>query len=176
MTESLNIHPPLIRLVVAVAQNGVIGRDNGLIWHLPADLKFFKEATTGFPIIMGRKTFESIGRPLPNRRNIVITRDASYAKEGIETVHSPEEALAACKDEKRVSVIGGGEIYRMFMGRAHELYYTKVLADFEGDTHFPEVGPEWELQSREDHAADEKNQFPFSFMIFRKKGIESISD
>lgn len=172
MTETLNRKTgPIIRLVVAVAENGVIGKDNTLIWHLPADLKRFKEVTLGFPIVMGRKTFESIGRPLPGRRNIVITRDASYTREGIETVPSPEAALATCAQEERVSVIGGGEIYRMFMPLAHELYITRVHAPFEGDTYFPEIGPEWEKISDEFYAADEKNKYPFSFEIFRKKGM-----
>lgn len=169
--ESINQRKPLVRLVVAVAENGVIGKDNTLIWHLPADLKWFKEATVDHPIVMGRKTFDSIGRPLPKRRNVVITRDASFAREGVETASSPEAALALCANEERISVVGGGEIYRMFMNVATELYYTQVHAAFEGDTHFPEIGPEWEKEFEEYHGTDEKHKFPFSFMIFRKKGI-----
>lgn len=171
MTESIDQPKPVVRLVVAVAENGVIGKDNTLIWHLPADLKWFKEATVGHPIIMGRKTFESIGRPLPKRRNIVITRDAAYAPEGIERADSPEAAMALCAQEERVSVVGGGEIYRLFMPLATELYYTQVHATFEGDTHFPEIGPEWEKEFEQYHGTDEKHKFPFSFLIFRKKGI-----
>jgi dihydrofolate reductase len=171
MPESKEHRKPIIRLVVAVAENGVIGKDNTLIWHLPADLKWFKESTTGFPIIMGRKTFESVGRPLPNRRNIVITRDASYAREGIEVVNSTAEALAICTQEERVSVIGGGEIYRMFMDVADELYLTRVHHSFEGDTYFPGPGGEWKLVSEVKNEPDEKNKFPFSFMVYRKKGI-----
>lgn len=171
MTESINRHKPLVRLVVAVSENGVIGKDNTLIWHLPADLKWFKEATVGHPVLMGRKTFESIGRPLPNRRNIVITRDASYTREGIETAATPEEALALCAGETRISVVGGGEIYRLFMPLADELYYTLVHTTVEGDTHFPPVGPEWEKEFEQYHGTDEKHKFPFSFLIFRKKGI-----
>lgn len=171
MTEPIKQRKPVVRLVVAVAQNGVIGKDNTLIWHLPADLKWFKQATVGHPIIMGRKTFESIGRPLPNRRNIVVTRDASYTREGIETAGSPQAALALCTGEERVAVVGGGEIYRMFMDVADELYYTQVHATFEGDTHFPAIGPEWENVFEEYHGTDEKHKFPFSFFIFRKKGI-----
>ena len=165
MSESVNeTKKPVIRIVVAVAENGVIGHENGLVWRLPADLKWFKEATVGFPVIMGRKTFESIGRPLPGRRNIVITRDTAYAREGVEVVHSPGEAVSACHGEERVSVIGGGEIYRRFMDSAAELYFTRVHAVFDGDTHFPDPGEEF-------HAPDEKNKYPFSFMIFRKKGM-----
>ena len=171
MPESREHKKTIIRLVVAAAENGVIGKDNTLIWHLPAALKWFKESTTGFPIIMGRKTFESVGRPLPNRRNIVITRDASYAREGIEVVNSTSGALALCTQEERVSVIGGGEIYHMFMDVADELYLTRVHHDFEGDTYFPNPGAEWELVSEIKNAPDEKNKFPFSFMVYRKKGI-----
>lgn len=163
---------PLVRLVVAVAENGIIGKDNSLIWHLPADLKWFKEATVGHPILMGRKTFESIGKPLPGRRNIVITRDASFTPPGTETAASPEAALALCTGEERVSVVGGGEIYRRFMEVASELYLTRVHASFEGDTYFPDPGPEWEQVSEEYRTPDEKNKYPFSFMIFRKKGME----
>lgn len=167
----INKQKPLIRLVVAASENNVIGKDNTLIWHLPADLKRFKEVTVGFPIIMGRKTFESIGRPLPGRRNIIITRDASYSHEGIEVVSSPKEAMAVCANEERVSVIGGGEIYRMFMDLASEIYITRVHANFEGDTYFPAIGNEWEKISEEYFGTDEKNKFPFSFMLFRKKGM-----
>jgi len=171
MPESKEHKKPVIRLVVAASENGVIGKDNTLIWRLPADLKWFKESTTGFPIIMGRKTFESVGRPLPNRRNIVITRDTSYSREGIEVVNSTDEALAICAQEERVSVIGGGEIYRVFMNMADELYLTRVHQDFEGDTYFPDPGAEWELVSEVKNDPDEKNKFPFSFMVYRKKGI-----
>lgn len=162
---------PLIRLVVAASENNVIGKDNTLIWHLPADLKRFKEVTLGAPIIMGRKTFESIGRPLPGRRNIVITRDASYYKDGIETVASPDEAIQVCAQEERVSIIGGGEIYKMFLDMANEVYLTRVHTHFEGDTYFPQLGSEWEKVSQEDYTPDEKNKFPFSFILYRKKGI-----
>lgn len=161
---------PLIRIVVAAAENGVIGKDNELIWHLPADLKWFKEKTTGFPIIMGRKTFDSVGRPLPNRRNIVITRDAHFQKDGVEVVHSKEEALALCAQEERISVIGGGEIYKLFLAVADEIYLTRVHQEVDGDTFFPSPDSSWEQVFEEYHVPDEKNKIPFSFLIFRKKG------
>lgn len=160
---------PLIRIVVAAAENGVIGSDNRLIWHLPADLKRFKEVTVGFPVIMGRKTFESIGRVLPNRRNIIITRQPGFSVPGAETAASPEEALDLCRKEDRVSVIGGGEIYRYFMPLAHELYFTRVHHSFEGDTYFPDPGPEWELKQKEFFPADGKNPYSFSFQVFERR-------
>lgn len=159
---------PLIRIVVAVSENGVIGKDNTLIWWLPADLQWFKKNTIGFPVIMGRKTFESIGRPLPNRKNIILTRDISYTQEGIEVVRSVEEALSICSGEERVSVIGGGEIYRMFLPTADELYLTKVHASFDGDTFFPLPGNEWRLILEERHDSDEKNNVPYSFMVYKR--------
>lgn len=162
---------PIIRVVVAAAENGVIGNDNKLIWHLPADLKRFKELTLGFPIIMGRKTFESIGRALPGRRNIVITRDKNFTVEGVERVHSPEMALTVCGDEERVSIIGGGEIYRHFMPLAHELFITRVHENFEGDTYFPEPGEDWELFGSEAFEPDEKNKHAFTLLSYRRKRV-----
>ncbi len=160
---------PLICIVVAVAENGVIGSENRLIWHLPADLKRFKEVTTGFPVIMGRKTFESIGRVLPNRRNIIITRRPGFEVPGAEVAASPEEALNICRNEEKVSIIGGGEIYRYFMPLAHQLYFTRVHHSFEGDTHFPDPGPEWVLKQKEFFPADEKNSYAFTFQKFERK-------
>lgn len=159
----------LIRIVVAVSENGVIGSDNRLIWHLPADLKRFKEATTGFPVIMGRKTFESIGRVLPNRRNIVISRSQGLTIPGAELVQSPEDALALCLGEDRVSVIGGGEIYRYFMPFADELFFTRVHHVFEGDTYFPDPGSEWECVENIFCAPDEKNAYAFTFQRWTRK-------
>lgn len=161
----------LIRIVVAVSENGVIGSDNRLIWHLPADLKRFKEATTGFPVIMGRKTFESIGRVLPNRRNIVISRKFGLSIPGAEVVQSPEEALILCGSEERVSIIGGGEIYRYFMPIADELYFTRVHHVFDGDTYFPDPGREWECVESTFCASDEKNAHAFTFQRWTRKKL-----
>ena len=174
----------MISITVAVARNNVIGGQNNLLWHLPADLKRFKELTSGHAVIMGRKTFESIGHPLPNRRNIVVTRDAAYAKEGIETVHSLEAALdmvigpasasaTAGEGRQEVFVIGGGEIFRQALPLAGRIYLTKVDADFEGDVFFPVCqladGPEWREVFREEGTTDEKNVYPHVFLTLERK-------
>ncbi|MCA0231789.1 MAG: dihydrofolate reductase [Bacteroidetes bacterium] len=154
-------------MIVAVAQNGVIGRDNQLIWHLPNDLKQFKRLTTGHPIIMGRKTFESIGKPLPNRTSIVITRSKEWAYEGVIVVHSMEEAIAAAQatQTEEAFVIGGAEIYRVAFPLADKLYLTEVKADFEGDAYFEPINPnEWKEISRVSHSVDEKHSVPFDFV------------
>ena len=127
----------MIKIIVATSKNRVIGDSNSLIWHLPADLKRFKEITTGNTIVMGRKTFESIGRPLPNRRNIIITRDITYDVEGCEVVNSLEEALMICNNN--CFIIGGGEIYSQTISIADQIYLTQVHEDFDGDTTFPEI-------------------------------------
>ncbi len=157
-----------LSLIAAVARNGAIGKDNALLWRLPEDLKFFKCTTMGCPVIMGRKTFESIGRPLPGRRNIVVTRNASWLHEGVEVVHALDEALAALASEARVFVIGGGELYTQALPRADELILTEVDADFEGDTFFPP----WDRsafveQSRETHQAEAG--WPYHFVVYQRK-------
>jgi dihydrofolate reductase len=152
-----------ISLVVAASQNGVIGRQGDLPWRLPADLARFKSLTMGHPIIMGRKTYESIGRPLPGRRNIVISRDKNYKKEGIETAGSLEAALVAAGDSAEVSVIGGESIFADALKIADQVYLTRVEAKVEGDKYFHFSGQGWRLVSSEEHAADKENQFPFKF-------------
>jgi len=159
-------------MIVAVAQNGVIGLDNQLIWHLPNDLKQFKRLTTGHPIIMGRKTFESIGKPLPNRTSIVITRSKEWAYEGVIVVHSMEEAIAAAQatQTEEAFVIGGAEIYRVAFPLANKLYLTEVKADFEGDAYFEPINPnEWKEISRQSHSEDEKHSVPFDFVELVRK-------
>lgn len=156
----------MITIIVATSKNKVIGDSNSLIWHLPADLKRFKELTTGNPIVMGRKTYESIGRPLPNRRNIIITRDVKYDVEGCEVVNSLEEALMICNND--CFIIGGGEIYRQSMSIADKIYLTLVHEDFEGDTEFPEIGPEWKMVESQDFEPDEKNKHKYSFIEYIK--------
>jgi len=155
-----------ISLVVAMAANRVIGRDNGLPWHLPADLQHFKRITMGKPILMGRRTWESIGRPLPGRTSIVITRDAGYAAPGCIVVHSVEAALQAaaeCGDE--AMVIGGAEFYAQVLPRADTLYLTRIHADFDGDTVFPELDEsEWREVERSDCEPDAKNPYRYSFI------------
>lgn len=135
-----------VSIIVAIAENGVIGGGNKLLWHIPDDLRHFKRVTSGHSVIMGRKTFESIGKPLPNRRNIVISRNPNYNSVGIEVARSLEEALAMTKDEPEVFIIGGGEIYRQTLPMASKLYITRVHEKYEGDTYFPEPDPsEWLL-------------------------------
>ena len=158
-----------LSIIVAVSENHVIGRDNALIWHLPADLKHFKALTMGHAVVMGRKTFESIGRALPHRRNIVISRNPSL-KEGCEVVASVEAALALVDGEEEVFIIGGGKIYHELWNCADNLYLTLVHAEVEGDTFIPEVNErEWELVSKEDFRADEKNEVDYSFLKFCRK-------
>lgn len=159
-----------VSLVVAAAKNNVIGRGGELPWHLPDDLRHFKRLTTGKPIIMGRRTFESIGRPLPDRRNIIMTRDPDYAAAGCDVVSSVNDALDLAGDGTEVMVIGGGLVYRDFLPRADRIYLTRVQAEIEGDTHFPEIdASEWQLVSSEHHAADEKHAYAFEMMVFERR-------
>ena len=159
----------MVKIIVATSKNKVIGDSNSLIWHLPADLKRFKELTTGNSIVMGRKTYESIGRPLPNRRNIIITRDVKYDVEGCEVVNSLEEALMICNNN--CFIIGGGEIYKQSMSIADQIYLTLVHEDFEGDTEFPEIGSEWKMVTSQDFEPDEKNKHKYSFIEYMKFGF-----
>ncbi|MFC7687183.1 dihydrofolate reductase [Ureibacillus sp. GCM10028918] len=138
----------MISLIVAHDKNRVIGHENKMPWHLPGELQYFKEQTMGKPMIMGRKTFDSIGRPLPGRRNIVITRNESYRVEGIEVAASLEEALKLAGNEEEVMIIGGEQIFKMSMPIADRLYITHIEHDFEGDTYFPTYGTEWTLVSK----------------------------
>jgi len=154
-----------ISIVVAMDANGVIGRDNELPWHLPADLQHFKKTTMGKPILMGRKTWESIGRPLPGRTNIVITRDSDYQADGCVVVNSIDAAMAAAGEQDEVMVIGGAEFYRQVLPRADTLYLTRIHASFDGDTVFPELNAaDWREVERSDQSADEKNPHDYSFI------------
>ena len=159
-----------ISLVVAASINNVIGTGGGLPWHLPDDLRHFKQLTTGKPVVMGRKTFESIGRPLPDRRNIVMTRDPDYAAGGCDVVASVSEALDLVGDADEVMIIGGGQVYRDFLAHADRIYLTRVQADLVGDTFFPEIDEAaWQLVSSEHHAADEKHGYAFDVMVFERR-------
>ena len=159
-----------ISLVVAASKNNVIGRDGGLPWHLPDDLRHFKQLTTGKPVIMGRKTFESIGRPLPDRRNIVMTRDENYAAEGCDVVTSVDEALDLVADADEMMVIGGGQVYREFLPRADRIFLTRVQADVDGDVRFPELDETaWRLGSSENHDADDKHAYAFELLVFERR-------
>lgn len=157
-------------IVVAVAANMAIGRDNQLLWHISEDLKMFKRLTMGCPVIMGRKTFLSIGRPLPGRTNIVLSRSFKDAPEGIVVVNSLEEAYAACGDAPKCFVMGGGQIYREAMADADVLYVTEVHAAFEADTFFPEIDPQvWEACERSGAVTDEKSGYEYEFVTYRRK-------
>jgi len=156
----------MINLIVATSKNGVIGNDNSLIWHLPADLKHFKNLTTGKTIVMGRKTYESIGRALPNRRNIVITRQDDYDPDGCEVVSSLEEALLLCGEN--CFIIGGGEIYKQSIDIADKIYLTLIDEDFEGDTYFPKITSEWHVVSRVDKKSDDENKYNYSFIEYER--------
>ncbi|CAM2193884.1 Dihydrofolate reductase type 3 [Paraburkholderia kururiensis] len=161
-----------LTLIVARARNGVIGRDNQLPWRLPEDLAFFKRTTMGAPIIMGRKTHESIGRPLPGRRNIVVTRDPARRFEGCDTVTGLDDALAlAARDgAAEAFLIGGAELYREGFERAQKLIVTEIAADFAGDTTFPAPNPlTWDEVSREAHRAAAPNDFEFAFVVYARK-------
>ncbi|HXC07134.1 MAG TPA: dihydrofolate reductase [Bacteroidia bacterium] len=159
----------VISIIAAISENNVIGKDNKLIWHLPADLNHFKELTTGHHLIMGRKTWESIGsKPLPGRTSIVITRDKKYKASGCTLVHSLDEALEAAKGQEEVFVIGGAEIYKQTMALAHKLYITRVHHKFEGDTFFPEIGKEWFEAINNDFEKDAKNKYDFSLCEYER--------
>lgn len=160
----------MLALIVAAAQNGVIGRDNQLPWHLSADLKRFRALTMGHHILMGRKTFESIGRPLPGRTNIVITRQPDFRAEGVVVVHSLAEALALAADDDRIFVVGGAEIYRQALPQADRIYLTIIHQDFEGDTFWFDLDRMvWRETSRVAHRPDEKNPYPYSFVELERK-------
>ena len=158
-----------ISLVVAVSENNAIGKNNQLLWHLPADLKHFKEITTGHTIIMGRKTYESIGKPLPNRRNIVITRQRDLTLANVEVVGSLEDAILLCKSEKEVFVIGGAEIYKQALAHSNRIYLTTVHQIYEGDVFFPELKEsDWQKTAIEHHQVDEKNNVAYTFSTLER--------
>ena len=164
----------MITIIAAIAKNNALGKDNDLIWHLPADLKRFKKVTSGHHILMGRNTFESIGKPLPNRTTIIITRNKNYFKEGCLIANSIEEAITLVENEDDIFIIGGAQVYKETMqkGLADKLDITLVDEEFEADVFFPEIDLNiWEETTREDFKADEKNKFDFSFLSFKKKTI-----
>ncbi len=159
----------MISLIVAAARNNAIGKGNTLPWSLPNDLKHFRDLTAGHAVIMGRKTFESIGRPLPKRRNIVITRQDDYRPEGVEVVNSLDEALRRA-GEGEAFVIGGGEIFKQSLPLADRVYLTRVEADVEGDAFFPALDPtEWDEISREAGTVDDKNILSHTFLVLQRK-------
>ncbi|MEH0690292.1 type 3 dihydrofolate reductase [Vibrio cholerae] len=158
----------IISMIAAMAQDRVIGKDNQMPWHLPADFAWFKRCTMGKPVVMGRKTYQSIGRPLPGRTNIVISRDSSLSIEGVTVVASIEQALAAAGDVEEVMIIGGGSIYQHCLAQADKLYLTFIDAKVEGDTQFPDWGDAYQETYREAYAADEKNRYDMQFVVLEK--------
>ena len=164
-----------LAVIVAAAENGVIGRNNELPWHLPEDLRYFKRVTMGKPIVMGRKTFESIGRALPGRTNIVVTRQPDYIAEGVKVVASLDEALdlaegiALIDGASELMVIGGAEIYKAALARAKRIYLTEVHADVEGDAWLPEIDwAQWQEVSRESWPTSQENPYSYSFVVFER--------
>ncbi len=160
-----------ISLVVAASENNVIGKDNRLLWHLPNDMKFFKNTTWGMPVIMGRKTFESLGKPLAGRTNIVMTRDKEWTAKGTTVSSNMEEAMKAASDTdaKEVFVIGGGEIFKQVLPQANRVYLTRVHTKLEGDAFFPELpAKDWKLLSQLDFTADAKHAFAYSFQVWQR--------
>lgn len=165
-----------LSLIAALGTNNVIGRDNQVPWYLPTDLRRFKMLTMGHHLIMGRKTFESVGRPLPGRVNVIITRNEDWSFEGVRIVHTLEDAvrIAASAGDDEAFVAGGAEIYALAMHRADRMYLTRVHAEVEGDTWFPEFDDvsEWKLTDAEHFEADERNEYPFSFLNYDRAGAE----
>jgi len=164
-----------VSLIVAVAKNGVIGKDNDLIWHLPKDIRFFKEITMGHHVIMGRRNFESIPhkyRPLPNRTNIIITRQSEYKAEECIVVNSVETALEIAKNNGDIEpfIIGGGQIYRIALEKnlVDKIYLTKVNHSFEGDTFFPELSSDWKETNKTENKADEKHKYNYDFITLER--------
>lgn len=161
----------MITIIAAIAKNNALGKNNDLIWHLPADLKRFKKVTTGHHILMGRNTFESIGRPLPNRTTIIITKNENYVQEGCLIANSVEQAIEMAHEDDQIFIIGGAQVYEYAMKYdfADALDITLVHHEFDADVYFPEIDPSiWKRVEREDFIADEKNKFDYSFIRYKK--------
>lgn len=160
----------MISIIVAASTNNAIGADGKLPWRLSDDLKRFKRLTMGKPIVMGRLTWQSIGRPLPGRQNIVLTRQADFMAEGCDVVASPADALTVAADAEEIMIIGGSQIYELFLPRASRLYVTRVYAEIHGDAFFPEIDEgAWRLVDSEAHEANATNQFAFDFMTYERR-------
>ena len=157
-------------MIAAAAENNALGKDNDLVWHLPDDFKRFKRLTSGHHIIMGRKTFESFPKLLPDRTHVIITRKEDYSPENTIVVHSMEEALKVSKLDDEAFIIGGGEIYKMGMEHADRIELTRVHGEFEADTHFPEIDTsEWEIVKDQFHDKDEKHDYSFTYLTYERK-------
>lgn len=158
-----------LTFIAAITENNVLGKDNRLLWHLPDDFKRFRQLTTGHHIVMGRKTLESMGRPLPSRTNVIITRQKDYAPAGCVVVNTIDDALSACPPDEEVFIIGGGEIFRELMEKADKLEITRVHTTIEGDAFFPDVDPaQWKLEAAVYHPKDDKHELDFTFETWVK--------
>jgi len=161
----------MISIIVAASTNNVIGAQGDLPWKLPDDLRRFKQLTMGKPIVMGRRTYESIGRPLPGRQSIVITRQPGFVAEGCDVVASPAAALVAAGDSAEIMIIGGSQIYELFLPKAGRLYLTRVHADIEGDAYFPDIDEQdWRLSASEAHEVSDANDYAFDFRTYERSG------
>jgi dihydrofolate reductase len=158
-----------ITLIVAAAENNAIGKDNKMLWHLPDDFKYFKNKTTDHSIVMGRKTYDSMGKALPNRRNIVLTRDEDWSADEVDVANSIHEVLTYCRDEREVFIIGGGNIYKQWLPYANRILLTRVHATFEADAFFPELAEgEWKKVNSEDHAVDDRHAYSFTYEVWER--------
>ncbi len=160
----------MISLIVAASENNVIGRAGDLPWKLPDDLRHFKQLTMGKPVVMGRKTWESLRRPLPGRQNVVITHQRDYAAEGCDVVNYPAAALQATRPAEDVMIIGGGRVYEQFLRRANRIYLTRVHANIDGDAWFPQLDDDWQRVTQEHHPADERHEHGFTFETWERRG------
>lgn len=160
----------MLTIIAAVSENNALGKNNDLVWHLPDDFKRFKKLTTGHHIIMGRKTFESFPKPLPNRKHIIITRQSDYEKKDCIVVHNIQDALAFSRKDEQAFIIGGGEIYRVSLPYVKKIELTRVHHKFEADTFFPEIDmSQWKLVNEEHHEADEKHKYAFTYLTYHRK-------
>jgi dihydrofolate reductase len=164
----------ILSFIVAAGENNVIGKDNQLPWHLPSDMKYFKNQTWGMTVIMGRKSLESLGKPLKGRKNIVVTRNKDWQPEGATVAHSIDEAIEMAKETgaREIFIIGGAQVFKTSMPLVHRIYLTRIHHSFEGDAFFPEIPPaEWTLVKSHYYAADEKNQYSHSFEVWERKSL-----
>jgi dihydrofolate reductase len=160
----------IISLVAAASDNNVIGKNNALPWRMPADMKFFKNLTMGHTVVMGRKTYESMGKPLPGRKNIIITRNKDFRAEGCTVVASFGEIMELCKEEGEIFIVGGSEIYRLILNKADKIYLTRIHGIFDGDAYFIDIHDnEWEETKKTDCPADEKNPYPYAFIEYSRR-------
>lgn len=158
-----------VNIIVAAAENNAIGKDNKMLWHLPDDFKYFKKNTVGHSIIMGRKTFDSIGKPLPDRRNIVVTRNQNWVSDEVDVANSLDEVLTYCRDEREIFIIGGANIYEQTLPLAQKVLLTRVHTNIEADSFFPELPQaQWKLTHQEYHPKDDKHAYDFTFEVWEK--------